>query len=109
MTRKLERLFCGPDSLLPRFDATDGQQEQRPTRQCCDVTELSRVAGKLVDHAQRRSGVVMHTTRKSLSESVVKVDPRLHRPANADESVPEALVLDVVRTNTQQLPAPESP
>jgi hypothetical protein len=51
----------------------------------------------------------MRTARNSVSESVVKVDPRLHRPANADESVPEALVPDVVRTNTQQPPAPESP
>ncbi len=44
----------------------------------------------------------MRPARKSFSEPVVKVDPSLHRPANADESVPEALVPDVVRTNVQQ-------
>jgi hypothetical protein len=53
----------------------------------------------------------MHSARKSSSEptihkNVVPVDPRLHRPANADESVPEALVPDVVHTDVQQ--APES-
>jgi len=48
----------------------------------------------------------MHPARKS-SEHVVKVDPRLHRPANAEESVPEALVPDVVRTDVQQS-APET-
>lgn len=47
----------------------------------------------------------MRSARKS--DSVVKVDPRLHRPANADESVPEALVPDVVRTDVQQAPQPE--
>ena len=31
-----------------------------------------------------------------------RVDPRLNRPANADESVPEALVPDVVHTDVQQ-------
>lgn len=41
------------------------------------------------------------------SEHVVKVDPRLHRPANADESVPEALVPDVVHTDVQRS-APET-
>lgn len=49
----------------------------------------------------------MHPARKSFSESIVKVDPSLHRPANADESVPEALVPDVVRTDVQQT-APET-
>jgi len=49
----------------------------------------------------------MHPARKS-SEHVVKVDPSLHRPANADESVPEALVPDVVRTDLQHN-APETP
>lgn len=52
----------------------------------------------------------MHSTRKSFSERVVKVDPNLHRPANADESMPEALVPDVVHTEVQQsAPEPESP
>lgn len=50
----------------------------------------------------------MRSARKSSSESVVKVDPRLQRPANADESVPEALVPDVIRRDVQQR-APESP
>jgi hypothetical protein len=65
-----------------------------------------------MSHAQHFSGeIAMHPARKSSSESivskgVVKVDPRLHRPANADESVPEALVPDVVHTHVQQ--APES-
>jgi hypothetical protein len=49
----------------------------------------------------------MHPARKSSSEHVVKVDPSLHRPANADESVPEALVPDVIRTDVQQS-APET-
>lgn len=54
----------------------------------------------------------MHSARKSFSEPIVKnnavtVDPRLHRPANADESVPEALVPDVIhRVDAQR--APES-
>nr|WP_298726205.1 DUF2934 domain-containing protein [uncultured Steroidobacter sp.] len=43
----------------------------------------------------------MHPARKSF-EPAVKVDPNLQRPANADESVPEALVPDVVRTDVQQ-------
>lgn len=50
----------------------------------------------------------MRAVRTSSSEHVVKVDPRLHRPANADESVPEALVPDVVHTDAQQS-APETP
>lgn len=41
------------------------------------------------------------------SESVVKVAPGLHRPANADENVPEALVPDVVHTDMQSS-APET-
>lgn len=43
----------------------------------------------------------MRSARES-SEHVVKVDPSLQRPANADESVPEALVPDVIRTDVQQ-------
>lgn len=46
----------------------------------------------------------MRSARKSSSEHFVNVDPGLHRPANADESVPEALVPDVVHTDVQQLP-----
>ena len=44
----------------------------------------------------------MHPARKSSSEPVVKIDPALNRPANADESVPEALVPDVVHTDVQR-------
>jgi hypothetical protein len=44
----------------------------------------------------------MHPARKSSSEHVVKIDPSLNRPVNADESVPEALVPDVVRTDVQR-------
>jgi hypothetical protein len=56
----------------------------------------------------------MRSARKSSSESlmqasVVKVDPKLQRPANADESVPEALVPDVIRADVKQQPAPVSP
>ena len=50
----------------------------------------------------------MRSARKSSPQHVVKVDPRLHRPVNADESVPEALVPDVIHTDEQQ-PATESP
>lgn len=46
-------------------------------------------------------GVTMHPARKSSSEHVVKIDPALNRPANADESVPEALVPDVIHTDVQ--------
>ena len=49
----------------------------------------------------------MQPARKSSSERVVKVDPALNRPANADESVPEALVPDAVRTDVQRS-APET-
>lgn len=37
-----------------------------------------------------------------------RVDPRLNRPANADESVPEALVPEVVHADVQQS-APDTP
>ena len=50
----------------------------------------------------------MRSARKSSSEQIVKIDPALNRPANADESVPEALVPDVVRTDVQQT-EPEAP
>jgi hypothetical protein len=39
--------------------------------------------------------------------AVRKVDPTLNRPANADESVPEALVPDIVHTDVKQS-APET-
>ena len=50
----------------------------------------------------------MRPARKSSSEHVVKIDPALTRPVNADESVPEALVPDVVHTDVQRS-APDTP
>jgi hypothetical protein len=50
----------------------------------------------------------MRPVRRSSAEPVIKVDPRLQRPANAEESVPEALVPDVVRKDVQQS-APVAP
>ncbi|MFC4308861.1 DUF2934 domain-containing protein [Steroidobacter flavus] len=50
----------------------------------------------------------MRAVRKSISERIVKVDPALNRPANADESVPEALVPDVIRADVQRS-APDTP
>lgn len=50
----------------------------------------------------------MRPATKSSSEHVVKVDPMLRRPTNADESVPEALVPDVIHTDVQQS-APDTP
>jgi hypothetical protein len=44
----------------------------------------------------------MAQAKQSSADTVVKVDPKLQRPPNADESVPEALVPDVVHTNLQQ-------
>lgn len=44
----------------------------------------------------------MRSARKSSLEPIVKIDPRLHRPANANESVPETLVPDVIHTDVQQ-------
>jgi hypothetical protein len=40
----------------------------------------------------------MGHAKRSSADNVVKVDPRLKRPPNAEESVPEALVPDVVHT-----------
>lgn len=40
--------------------------------------------------------------RSSSMNQVLNVDPQLKRPANADESVPEALVPDVVHTNLRR-------
>ena len=44
----------------------------------------------------------MAQAKRSSADSVVKVDPRLNRRPQADESVPEALVPDVVRTTLRQ-------
>jgi hypothetical protein len=41
----------------------------------------------------------MGQAKRSSADNVVKVDPKLNRPQQADESVPEALVPDVVHTN----------
>ena len=40
----------------------------------------------------------MASAIRSSVDNVVKVDPMRNRPANADESAPEALVPDVART-----------
>jgi hypothetical protein len=40
----------------------------------------------------------MAQAKRPSADNVVKVDPRLNRPPQADESVPEALVPDVVHT-----------
>ena len=50
----------------------------------------------------------MRSARKSSSEQGIPVDPRTRRPDNADESVPEALVPDVVRKDVQRS-TPETP
>jgi hypothetical protein len=44
----------------------------------------------------------MGQAKRSSTDNVVKVDPKLRRPPNAEESVPEALVPDVVHTNLHQ-------
>jgi len=44
----------------------------------------------------------MAQAKRSSADNVVKVDPRLNRPPQADESVPEALVPDVVHTTLQR-------
>lgn len=41
----------------------------------------------------------MGQAKRTSTDNVVKVDPKLQRPPNAEESVPEALVPDVVRTH----------
>lgn len=41
----------------------------------------------------------MGQAKRTSSDNVVKVDPQSQRPPNAEESVPEALVPDVVHTN----------
>lgn len=40
----------------------------------------------------------MAQAKRSSADNVGKVDPKLNRPPQADESVPEAVVPDVVRT-----------
>jgi hypothetical protein len=44
----------------------------------------------------------MAQAKRSSVDNVVKVDPKLHRPPQADESVPEALVPDVVHTTLRR-------
>jgi hypothetical protein len=44
----------------------------------------------------------MAQAKRSSADNVVKVDPKLHRPPQADESVPEALVPDVVHTTLRR-------
>jgi hypothetical protein len=41
----------------------------------------------------------MGQAKRASTDNVVKVDPKLRRPPNAEESVPEALVPDVVHTH----------
>lgn len=48
----------------------------------------------------------MAEAKRSSPDNVVKVDPQLRRPPNAEESVPEALVPDVVRTQLHQQATP---
>lgn len=45
---------------------------------------------------------IMAHTKRSSTDHVVKVDPHMQRPPNAEESVPEALVPDVVHTSLHQ-------
>ena len=40
----------------------------------------------------------MGQAKRSSADNVVKVDPKSQRPRNAEESVPETLVADVVHT-----------
>lgn len=44
----------------------------------------------------------MAQTKRSAAENVDTVDPHLRRPRNADESMPETLVPDVVHTHLQR-------
>ena len=54
----------------------------------------------------------MAQAKRSSADNVVTVDPKLHRPPQADESVPEALVPDVVHTtlhrNEAEVAAPDT-
>ena len=51
----------------------------------------------------------MGQAKRSSADNVVKVDPKLNRPQQADESVPEALVPDVVRTKLHRGEADTAP
>jgi hypothetical protein len=42
------------------------------------------------------------TTKSKVASNARTVDPALNRPANADESSPEALVPEIVRSNLQE-------
>jgi hypothetical protein len=44
----------------------------------------------------------MAQAKRSSADNVVNVDPKLNRPPQADESVPEALVPDVVHTTLRR-------
>jgi hypothetical protein len=44
----------------------------------------------------------MASANRSSSDNTIKIDPQFNRPANAAESVPEALVPDVVHANLEQ-------
>lgn len=50
-------------------------------------------------------GNIMSSAKRSSTDNVVKVDPRQNRPPNAQESVPEALVPDVVHTRLRRDPS----
>ena len=47
--------------------------------------------------------------KRSAAGEAIKVDPNLNRPPNADETAPETLVPDVVRTHLSSSPAVEAP
>ena len=51
----------------------------------------------------------MAHAKRSSADNVVEVDPKLNRPPQADESVPEALVPDVVHTNLHRSEAETAP
>lgn len=51
----------------------------------------------------------MAQAKRSSADNVVKVDPQLRRPQQADESVPEALVPDVVHTTLHRSEADTAP
>lgn len=51
-------------------------------------------------------GHIMAQAKRSSADNVVEVDPQLQRPPNSEESVPEALVADVVHTQLHQRKSP---
>jgi len=51
----------------------------------------------------------MGQAKRSSADNVVKVDPQSKRPPQADESVPEALVPDVVHTKLHRSDADSAP